>query len=73
MAIWKSIVTFIYRELLGFGRKIDIFKLLYRSLVATSADSVPSSYIVLRERSGLTRGLPIDIQIFACLWQVNIY
>jgi hypothetical protein len=71
--IKKSIVTLIYRELLVLGRKIDIFKLIYRSLVATSADSVPSSYIVLRERSGLTRGLPIDIQIFACLWQVNIY
>jgi hypothetical protein len=24
MAIWKSIVTLIYRELLAFGRKIDI-------------------------------------------------
>jgi hypothetical protein len=34
MAIWKSIVTFIYRELLALGRKIDIFKLIYRYLLA---------------------------------------
>jgi hypothetical protein len=26
MAIWKSIVTLIYRELLALGRKIDIFE-----------------------------------------------
>jgi hypothetical protein len=30
MAIWKLIVILIYRELLALGRKIDIFKLIYR-------------------------------------------
>jgi hypothetical protein len=34
MAIWKSIVTPIYRELHALGRKIDIFKLIYRYLLA---------------------------------------
>jgi hypothetical protein len=34
MAILKSIVTLIYRELLVLGRKIYIFKLIYRYLVA---------------------------------------
>jgi hypothetical protein len=34
MAIWKSIVTLIYRELLALGRKTDIFKLIYRYLLA---------------------------------------
>jgi hypothetical protein len=34
MVIWKSIVTPIYRELLALGRKIDIFKLIYRYLLA---------------------------------------
>jgi hypothetical protein len=34
MAIWKSIVTLIYRELLALCRKIDIFKLIYRYLLA---------------------------------------
>jgi hypothetical protein len=34
MAIWKSIVILIYRELLALGRKIDIFKLIYRYLLA---------------------------------------
>jgi hypothetical protein len=34
MAIWKSIVTLIYRELLALGRKIDIFKPIYRYLFA---------------------------------------
>jgi hypothetical protein len=34
MAIWKSIVTLIYRELLVLGMKIYIFKLIYRYLVA---------------------------------------
>jgi hypothetical protein len=34
MAIWKSIVTLIYRELLALGRKIDIFKLIYIYLLA---------------------------------------
>jgi hypothetical protein len=34
MAIWKSIVTLICRELLALGRKIDIFKLIYRYLLA---------------------------------------
>jgi hypothetical protein len=34
MAIWKSIVTLIYRELPAFGRKIDIFKFIYRYLLA---------------------------------------
>jgi hypothetical protein len=34
MAIWKSIVTLIYRELLPLGRKIDIFKLIYRYVLA---------------------------------------
>ena len=34
MAIWKSIVTLIYRELLALGGKIDIFKLIYRYLLA---------------------------------------
>ena len=34
MAIWKSIVTVVYRELLAFGRKIDMLKLIYRYLVA---------------------------------------
>jgi hypothetical protein len=34
MAIWKSIVTLIYRELLALGRKIDILKLIYRYLLA---------------------------------------
>jgi hypothetical protein len=34
MAIWKSIITRIYRELLALGRKIDIFKLIYRYLLA---------------------------------------
>jgi hypothetical protein len=33
MAILKSIVTLIYRELLALGRKIDIFKLIYRYLL----------------------------------------
>jgi predicted transglutaminase-like protease len=33
MAIWKSIVTLIYRELLALDRKIDIFKLIYRYLL----------------------------------------
>ena len=33
MAIWKSIVTLIYRELLALGRKIDIFKHIYRYLL----------------------------------------
>jgi hypothetical protein len=32
MAIWKSIVTLIYRELLALGRKMDIFKLIYSYL-----------------------------------------
>jgi hypothetical protein len=36
MAIWKSIATLIYRELLALGRKIDIFKLIYRYLLAFS-------------------------------------
>jgi hypothetical protein len=36
MAILKSIVTLIYRELLALGRKIDIFKLIYRYLLACS-------------------------------------
>ena len=35
MAIWKSIVTLIYRELLALGRKIDIFNLIYRYLLAS--------------------------------------
>jgi hypothetical protein len=34
MAIWKSIVIVVYRELLAFGRKIDMLKLIYRYLVA---------------------------------------
>jgi hypothetical protein len=34
MAIWKSTVTLIYRELLALGRKIDIFKPIYRYLLA---------------------------------------
>ena len=34
MAIWKSIVTLIYRELPALGRNIDIFKLIYRYLLA---------------------------------------
>jgi hypothetical protein len=34
MAIWKSIVTLIYRELLPLGRKIDIFKQIYRYVLA---------------------------------------
>jgi hypothetical protein len=34
MVIWKSIVTLIYRELLALGGKIDIFKLIYRYLLA---------------------------------------
>ena len=34
MAILKSIVTLIYRELLALGRKIDIFNLKYRYLLA---------------------------------------
>jgi hypothetical protein len=34
MAIWKSIVTLICRELLALDRKIDIFKLIYRYLLA---------------------------------------
>jgi hypothetical protein len=33
LAIWKSIVTLIHRELLALGRKIDIFKLIYRYLL----------------------------------------
>ena len=33
MAIWKSIATLIYRELPAFGRKIDIFKFIYRYLL----------------------------------------
>ena len=32
--IWKSIVTLIYRELPALGRNIDIFKLIYRYLLA---------------------------------------
>jgi hypothetical protein len=32
MAILKSIVTLIYRELLALGRKIDIFKLIYTDI-----------------------------------------
>ena len=32
--IKKSIVTLIYIELLALGRKIDIFKLIYRYLLA---------------------------------------
>jgi hypothetical protein len=32
--IWKPIVTLIYRELPALGRKIDIFKLIYRYLLA---------------------------------------
>ena len=36
------------------------FRSLLATRVATSADSVPSSN-GLRERSGLTRGLPIDL------------
>jgi hypothetical protein len=34
MTIWKSIVTLIYRELFALGGKIDIFKLIYRYLLA---------------------------------------
>jgi hypothetical protein len=34
MAIWKWIVTLIYRELLALDRKINIFKLIYRYLLA---------------------------------------
>jgi hypothetical protein len=34
MAIWISIVTLIYRELLALGRKIVRFKLIYRYLLA---------------------------------------
>jgi hypothetical protein len=34
MAIWRSIVTLIYRELLALGRKIDILKYIYRHLLA---------------------------------------
>jgi hypothetical protein len=34
LAIWKSIITLIYRELLGLGRKINIFNLIYRYLFA---------------------------------------
>ena len=36
MAIWKSIVSLIYRELPAPGRKVDIFKLIYRYLLAFS-------------------------------------
>jgi hypothetical protein len=34
MVIWKSIVADIYRELLALGRIIDIFRLIYRYLLA---------------------------------------
>jgi hypothetical protein len=34
MAIWKSIVTLIYSELLALGKKIDKFKPMYRYLLA---------------------------------------
>ena len=34
MAIWKSIATLIYRELPALDRNIDIFKLIYRYLLA---------------------------------------
>ena len=34
MAIWKSIVTLIYKELLALARTIYIFKLIYRYLLA---------------------------------------
>jgi hypothetical protein len=34
MAIWKSIVTLAYREILALGRKIDISKLIYKYLFA---------------------------------------
>ena len=34
MAIWKSIVTLIYRELLALGRKLGIFKPICRYLLA---------------------------------------
>jgi hypothetical protein len=34
MAIWKSIVALIYRELLALGRITEIFKLIYRYLLA---------------------------------------
>ena len=34
MAIWKSNVTLIYIELLALGRKIDIFKFIYKYLLA---------------------------------------
>jgi hypothetical protein len=34
MDIWKSIVTHIYIELLALVRKIDIFKPIYRYLLA---------------------------------------
>jgi hypothetical protein len=34
MAILKSIVTLINRELLPLGRKIDIFELIYRYVLA---------------------------------------
>jgi hypothetical protein len=34
MAIWKSIATLIYRELLALGREIGIFKFICRYLLA---------------------------------------
>jgi hypothetical protein len=34
MAIWESIVTLIYRDVLALGRKIDIVKPIYRYLLA---------------------------------------
>jgi hypothetical protein len=34
MAIWKSNVTLIYIELLALGRKIYIFKFIYKYLLA---------------------------------------
>ena len=34
MAIWKLIITLIYRELLALGSKMDLFKLIYRYLLA---------------------------------------
>ena len=40
MAILKSIVTLIYRELLALGRKINIFKLIYTDICLPLAGKI---------------------------------
>jgi hypothetical protein len=83
MAIWKSIVTLIYRELPALGRKIDIFKLIYRYLLAFPTavlnlhiKSYPCTYRAVtysphKELCPLLQLFPSDTELF--LLTINKY